>query len=247
MSGFKDHFSGHASRYRTFRPTYPRVLADFLADLVPRRRLAWEAGCGSGQFTRLLSSRFDRVVATDASAEQLAYAAALPNVAYRCTPAEASGLDGAVVDLAVAAQAVHWFDLEAYYGEIRRVCRQRSVVALITYNLLRIDDAIDRVVGNFYERRLAVHWPPERRLVEEGYRSIPFPFDEIEPPSLEIEEEWTLEQTLGYIESWSGVQSLVRSEGSDALEALRRELAESWGEVRTRTIRWPLALRVGRV
>lgn len=228
------------------RPTYPDALAGYVADLAPGRGLAWEAGCGSGQFTLQLARRFDRVLATDASAEQLAHAPPDPNVEYRRAPAAESGLQVGSIDAAVAAQAAHWFDLDAYYSEIRRVSRPRAVVALITYGLLRIDAAIDRVVEAFYDR-LAAFWPSERRLVEDGYRSIPFPFDEIEAPSFEIEEDWTLEQTLGYIASWSGVRALLRAEGSDALERMGRELAVRWGESPVRRIRWPLAMRVGRL
>src|SRR5438876_4020524 len=144
MRRFQDHFSDVAAAYAAHRPTYPAALVDFLAESAPRRDLAWDAGCGSGQLSVLLAERFARVIATDASPAQIAHAAPHPNVAYACAPAEDSGLPPGVADLAVAAQAAHWFDLPAYYAEVRRVGRAGALVALVTYGLVRVDHAIDR-------------------------------------------------------------------------------------------------------
>lgn len=196
---FKDHFSERAAGYAAHRPTYPAALVDFLAEVAPRRGLAWDAGCGSGQLSVLLAERFRRVVATDASAEQIAKATPHPNVDYRYAPAEASGLPDAVVDLAVAAQAAHWFDLPAYSAEVRRVTRPGSVVALVTYGLMTVDDEVDPVVRRFYSEVLGPYWPPERRHVEDGYRSLPFPFDEMETPKLEIRVDWAFADLVGYV------------------------------------------------
>src|SRR5687768_15112446 len=112
-------FSGHSREYAAYRPTYPAALVDYLAEVAPRRQLAWEAGCGSGQLSVPLASRFDQVIATDASAEQVRYATPHPGVEYRVAPAEASGLPDELADLAVSAQAAHWFDIERYYDEVR--------------------------------------------------------------------------------------------------------------------------------
>src|SRR5207249_7256547 len=123
---FQDHFSDKAAGYAAYRPVYPPALVDALAALAPGRGLAWDAGCGSGQLSLLLAQRFDRVIATDASADQIAHATAHPKVEYRCAPAEASGLADGIADLAVAAQAAHWFDLPDYYAEVRRVAPPRA-------------------------------------------------------------------------------------------------------------------------
>lgn len=248
MSRFKDHFSGHASEYASFRPKYPDAVADYLARLVVRRHLAWEAGCGSGQFTPLLALHFEHVLAVDASAEQLSNAPPLPNVTYRCAPAEDSGLEAGSVDLVAAAQAAHWFDLSAYYDEVRRVGHPGTVVALMTYSLMRIDERIDSVVGHFYDAKLSPYWPAERQLVEDRYRSIPFPFEEIDAPQFELSAEWTLAQVVGYVETWSGVRALVRREGRRPVDELEHNFAEVWGEAsQLRSVRWPLAVRLGRI
>lgn len=246
--GFHDHFSAQASQYAAYRPSYPDELADFLAGASPRLRLAWDAGAGSGQLSTLLAGRFERVVATDASPEQLAHAARRVNVEYRHARAEESGIESGSVDLAVSAQAAHWFDLDRYYAEVRRVAADDALVALVTYGIGDVDGAPGEVFSRFHSVVLASHWPPERRHVEAGYRTLPFPFDEIAPPSLLLRDEWTLEQLQGYVETWSAVRSLVREQGDAPLSGLRSELARAWGDpARRREIRWPLSVRVGRV
>lgn len=245
---FKDHFSERAAGYAAHRPTYPAALADFLAGLAPRRALAWDAGCGSGQLSVLLAGRFERVAATDASAEQVARATPHPNVEYRRAPAEASGLPDGSVDLAVAAQAAHWFDLEAYYAEVERVGRPGAAVALVTYGMMTVGEEIDRVVEPFYRETLGPYWPPERRHVEDGYRSLPFPFREVQAPKLEIRTAWSLAALLGYVDTWSAVRALEEARGPGPVQAFRRELARAWGpEEEVRSVRWPLSLRVGHV
>jgi SAM-dependent methyltransferase len=245
---FKDHFSDVAAAYAAHRPSYPAAVVDFLAGLAPARRLAWDAGCGSGQLSLLLAGPFERVVATDASPEQIARAAPHPRVEYRCAAAGVSGLLDRVVDLATAAQAAHWFDLPAYYAEVRRVARRGGIVALISYGVVTAGADLDAVIQPFYRGVLAAHWPPERRHVDDGYRSLPFPFEELDPPAFEIRLDWRLEDLVGYIGTWSAVWALQRAEGQGPFATFRRELAQAWGPATAiRTVRWPLALRVGRV
>src|SRR5215471_1636649 len=148
--GFKDHFSGVASGYAAYRPTYPPAVVEYLAGLIPRPEVAWDAGCGSGQLSTLLAARFARVIATDPSAAQLAQARPHPAVEYRQASAEVSGLDGGSVDLAVAAQAAHWFDLPRYYAEVRRVVRSGGLVALLAYGVVHVDRGLSVIVDRFY-------------------------------------------------------------------------------------------------
>jgi len=245
---FKDHFSDVAAAYAAHRPSYPAALVDFLARLAPARRLAWDAGCGSGQLSLLLAGPFERVVATDASPEQIARAAPHPKVEYRCAAAGVSGLPDSVVDLATAAQAAHWFDLPAYYAEVRRVAGRGGIVALISYGVVTAGADLDAVIQPFYRGVLAAYWPPERRHVDDGYRSLPFPFEELDTPAFEIRLDWRLEDLVGYIGTWSAVWALQQAGGQGPFATFSRELAEAWGPgTAIRMVRWPLALRVGRV
>jgi ubiquinone/menaquinone biosynthesis C-methylase UbiE len=248
MGTFQDHFSGVAERYADFRPNYPEGLLDYLATIAPSRSLAWDCAAGTGQAAAGLAARFDRVIATDASAEQIASAKQQPNVEYRVAAAESSGLDDGTVDLVTVAQALHWFNVERFYAEAKRVLRPRGVLAVWAYGINSVEGAAaNSLVQDFYHNLVGPYWPPERKLVEEGYRTLPFPFAEIAPPAFRMEARWTLEQLLGYLRTWSATNRCIKATGANPLEALRKKLLGVWGDLNSRRlITWPLALRAGR-
>lgn len=219
-------------------------LVDHLARLVSSRGVAWDCGCGSGQLSTALAERFGRVIATDASAKQLAEATPHPNVEYRVGRAEESGIEPGTVDLAVAAQAAHWFDLPAYYAEVRRVVRPGAALALVTYNTVRITPEIDAVVDDFYWNTLASYWPPERHHVDEAYRSLPFPFEEVAVPVVQMRQDRSFADLRGYIETWSAVWALSKREGRGPIEAFFERLRSVWGdEGLLRETRAPIVVR----
>jgi SAM-dependent methyltransferase len=245
---FKDHFSSGSANYAAHRPTYPIALVDELATASPGHGLALDCGCGTGQLSVLLAERFDRVVATDASAAQVEKAQPHERVTYRAALAEDSGLADASVDLVTVAQAAHWLDLDKFYDEVRRIARPNAAVALITYGVLHVDGPVDPLVQRFYYETIGPYWPAERRHVEEGYRSLPFPFPERQLPSLAIEVSWSLEDLLGYIDTWSAVKAAEKALGTNPVVDLAAELREAWGDQQVRRkVTWPLSLRVGNV
>lgn len=246
---FRDYFSALAEGYAAYRPRYPAALFDYLAGLIPRRRVAWDCACGSGQATLGLAERFDRVIATDASADQIEHASAHPRVEYRVAPAESSGLDAASVDLITVAQAMHWLDLNRFYGEVRRVLVPGGVLAVWTYAKAHLDgSSIDGVLQEFYDGVVSRYWPVGRELAEAGYRTLPFPFMELPPPTFEMTADWTLDRLLGYVGTWSATARYVAAHGRDPRQDLRAALASRWGSVgSTRRVRWPLGVRVGRL
>src|SRR5689334_22090747 len=148
---FKDHFSSRSADYAAYRPTYPRAVADYLASLCPAPDVALDVGCGTGQLSVLLAENFRSVVATDASARQIESAVPHPRVDYRVAAAERSGLPDRSVDLVTAAQAAHWFDLPAFYAEVRRVGKAGAVLALVTYGVVQADPEVDPVIQRFYK------------------------------------------------------------------------------------------------
>lgn len=245
---FADHFSTVAANYADFRPSYPPALFAWLATLTPGHELAWDCAAGSGQASVDLARHFDRVVATDASAKQIAAAEPHPRIDYRVAAAEASGLADASVDLLTVAQALHWFDLDRFYAEARRVLKPAGILAVWTYGVLVLEDPrLNECVQVFYRDTVGPYWPPERHHVETGYRELPFPFPEITAPPVHMETTWNLPQLLGYFRSWSATARYVVTHGSDPVAILAAELAPLWGDPeQPRAMAWPLSLRVGR-
>lgn len=245
---FKDHFSGHAASYAAFRPGYPPELFDFVAALTPGRALAWDCATGNGQAAVPLAGIFDRVVATDASQQQLGNATPHPRIEYRVATAENSGLPDASVDLLTVAQAVHWFDFDRFYAEARRVLRPGGAIALWTYNLLRGTPEISALVDRLARDISGAHWPPERRWVDEEYRTLPFSFPEVPSPTFEHTETWDLPRLVAYLRTWSANVRYQAATGKDPIAEIAPELEAAWGDPEEpRVLTWPIFMRAGRV
>lgn len=243
---FADHFSTIAAQYLTYRPRYPQALVRALAERCERHDLAWDAGCGNGQLSVALGDEFRRVIATEPSKQQLAMAERHPNVEYRCEPADRSTLDGASVDLAVAAQAAHWFDWPGYVAEVERVARPGALVALVSYGILHVDGDAGAVIAHYYRDVVGPYWPPARHHVENGYRDLAWPWPSVDAPAIDMTASWTRDDLVGYVMTWSATTKLVRTVGSAPVDAFRAELAAVWPDAERRTVTWPLAIRLAR-
>lgn len=247
MSSFKDHFSGHAALYAKYRPDYPAELYRYLATLPARCERALDCATGSGQAAVGLAEEFSQVVATDGSVEQLKHSLSHPRVRYVANLAEQPAFKDRTFDLITAAQAAHWFDPERFFEGVRRVLRDDGAIAIWTYGLARIDEQIDAIITDFYSNTIGEYWPPERRHIESGYRSLPFPFRELPTPTFELRMEWNLDALMGYLATWSAVQRCINATGVDPLPALRQRLLSCWSTPQdTRLVVWPLHLRAGR-
>lgn len=244
---FKDHFSKHAGDYARTRPHYPRELFEYLASLRDERALAWDCGTGNGQAALGLAPWFEKIIATDASSEQLSQAPQHPRVEYLHIPAEHTPFPPLTFDLVVAAQALHWFDIPAFFMEARRVLKKDGVLAAWSYELSAVSQSVDAVTMHYYTEIVGPDWPPERKLVADGYRSIEFPFAELAAPRLRMEQSWTLGEYLGYLYSWSATQRYLRRTGRNPLELIYERFRGAWGRPDTkRTVTWPINMRVGR-
>jgi ubiquinone/menaquinone biosynthesis C-methylase UbiE len=244
---FQDHFSNVAAKYGSYRPTYPDALFEYLARVSPAGSPVWDCAAGNGQASQSLAAHFPTVIATDASAQQIAAAAPHPRIEYRVAPAEASGLPDGSVGLVTVAQALHWFDLPKFYTEVSRVLVPTGVLAVWCYGILEIEGAdVHRIATDYYGHTLDAYWPPSRRLVEAGYKTLPFPFPELTAPKFKMETRWTLDQLLGYFSTWSATNAYIMANGRNPLEPLGRELAAVWGDPQMpRALTWPLSLRLG--
>ena len=246
MSAFKDHFSTSSDRYAAYRPAYPAALFDWLASLCIERDIAWDCATGSGQAALGLAPHFRQVVATDASVEQIRHAAPHPAIDYRMAPAETSGLADHSIDLVTVAQAAHWFDLPRFYAEVSRILTPGGVIALWGYGRMVLPGGMDAPFQRFYAETVGPYWPPERKLIDDAYRSLDFPFAEIEAPAFHIEVEWTLPRLMDYLSTWSAAKRFQSECGCNPLPELRAELRPLWGDPDAALrLQWPLFIRAG--
>ena len=247
VSSFPDHFSSTPARYASYRPNYSPALFEWLGQLAPRG-VAWDCGTGSGQAAVALAEHFPFVVATDASTAQLTHAAPHPRVRYAAMPAERTALASGSVSLVTVAQALHWFDRPTFFAETRRVLAPRGVIAVWSYGLVALrDDALDPIVRHFHGETIGPYWPPQRRLVDEGYEHLTLPFEPITTPPFAMTATWTLDQFAGYLSTWSAVQRAGAATGTDPVPRVVESLRSAWGpEGTARRVEWPLTLLVGR-
>lgn len=244
----RNWFEQGGSDYARFRPEYPAQLATYLTSVAPDAGLAVDVGCGNGQLTQLLAAHFGQVVGLDPSADQIANASPGDHLSYQCAPAERLPLADHSVSLITAAQAAHWFDLPAFYSEVRRVGAPRAVLALISYGVLDLDAELNERFQRFYWQEIGPYWPPERKLVDSGYATLDFPFEEFQAPPMHIHVAWRLPEFLGYLQTWSAVRSAREAGREDIVTRFADDLAALWGDEQTpRSVTWPINMRIGRL
>ena len=242
-----DLFGGRAELYARSRPTYPEALFDHLAERVPERGVAWDAGTGSGQSATALARRFARVVGTDASRRQLAHA---PRDSARFVVAavEQAPLRDASVDLVTVSAALHWFDRPRFYAEVRRVCRPGALVAAWSYYHAIVTPEVDAVLERYAATIVGPLWRPEMQVNIDGYRTLEFPFERLPWPPFEAEARVPLEGLVAFMRTWSASQEWERVNGGDPVGLVRADLECAWGDpALERRVRWPLHGLLGRV
>ena len=243
---YKDHFSDRSGLYARYRPSYPDALFEHLASLCGSRACAWDCATGNGQAALALADHFDRVVASDASEQQIAAAVPADKVEYRTVAAESSGLRDDSIDLITVGQAVHWFDRARFFDEARRVLVDGGVIAVWCYELCNVSDACDAIVDELYDDIVGDFWPPERRHIEDGYAAIELPGAPLDMPAFDMRVEWSAAEMLGYLRTWSACKRYERHHGDDPVAGIAAALESAWGPV-PRTVAWPLCVRASRV
>ncbi|MFK7952041.1 MAG: class I SAM-dependent methyltransferase [Ekhidna sp.] len=243
----KDNFSTQSNDYARFRPQYPQKLIDYLISLTGGQENCWDCGTGNGQFAVQLADRFQRVLASDISEKQLKNATLKSNIEYSLQSAEKTNFPDHHFDLVTVAQAAHWFDFQRFNLEVKRVLKPDGVIALFGYGLVKVDGKIGEMIKDFYWNVTKPFWDPERNHIVEEYKTIPFPFNEIEvTQNFDIKNEMSLEELTGYIGTWSAVQHFKKANGYHPVDKLLDDLSKIWSEGK-RTVTFPVFIRVGRV
>jgi ubiquinone/menaquinone biosynthesis C-methylase UbiE len=243
----KDYFSSNAKKYFQYRPSYPKELFDFIYSHVSQKQNAWDCGTGNGQAAFELSKVFENVYATDISENQLQQAIKAKNIFYSLQPAEKTHFENHFFDLITVAQAVHWFNFEAFYNEVKRTAKENAVICLFGYGLLRITPEIDNIIDNFYYNIVYDYWDKERRYIEEEYKTIPFPFEEISCPKFINQQQWDIEHLLGYLSTWSSVKTFIQKNGYNPINAIKDDLYKIWDKNQKMTIHFSIFMRMGRI
>ena len=247
MKDIKDNFSSYASNYANYRPTSPNELYEFLYSKVNDFTTAWDCGTGNGQIAVHLADKFKTVYATDISSKQLELAEKKDNIVYLLERAEQTSLEDNSVDLITVAQAVHWFDFDAFNKEATRVAKNNAIIALITYYTPKFDTAVDKLIDELYWDITRKYWDKERQYVDDKYQTIPFPYDEFEVPEMKIVLNWDIEQALGYLRTWSGVQHYIKQNNEDPVSIIEPRLRNIWDSNQIKKVQFPLFIRGGKI
>ena len=245
QAGFSDHFSGHADSYAAHRPGYPQALFDWLARQCPRRQCAWDCATGSGQAAGGIAPYFEHVVATDASSTQIDNAVPHVGVEYRVATAEDSGLRDSAIDLITVAQALHWFDLPAFFAEVQRVTHEGAVITAWSYERSKVNGDIDKTLEMIFDE-VEAYWPPEREIVENRYRDIVLPGEPLTPPPFDMTVDWTADNMLAYLRTWSATRRYMADRNADPVGLHEQALKDAWGD-NAQTVHWPLTMLVSRL
>ena len=243
----KNPFSSNTRDYLNFRPTYPKELFTIINSLTENKHNCWDCGTGNGQIASELSKDFNAVYATDISMNQISQAKKISNVYYSVQPAEGTNFENDFFDLVVVGQAIHWFDFQKFYQEVERTCKSNSLIVIVGYGLFKIDGRIDDIIDNFYNHTIGKFWDRERQYIDEGYQTIPFPFEEIQSPKPSMKYQWDLNHLIGFLNTWSAVKHFITKNGNNPTDDLLRLLNTHWKENEARTVEFPLLWRIGKV
>lgn len=241
---FKDHFSNQSTTYRAFRPTYPDALFAYLRTLTKDNDLAWDCGTGNGQAAIGLTRHYKKVIATDPSEQQIANAIQHDQISYRVEKAEQSSLEAHSVDLITVAQALHWFEFDAFYAEVKWVLKPGGVIAAWAYGLPTLPDEVKAVIRHFHDVVVGEFWQAENNLISKKYTTIPFPFLEIEAPPFFISKMVSLDEVLGHVSSWSATQKFIAAKSYNPVEGLKNDLLQVWGNEEEKEATWKLMTKI---
>lgn len=246
MKLFKDNFSKHSDIYLKYRPIYPKELFEYLNSLTSEHTLAWDCGTGNGQSAINLTEYYEKVYATDPSEQQIKNAIANEQIIYKVEKAEQTALHNKSVDLITVAQAVHWFEFDQFYAEVRRVLKDNGVIAIWAYGVPGVSILLDSIIQDFHDNVVGEFWQPENRMIDQEYTTLPFPFQEISTPVFKIQKDLTLQELSGHFRSWSATQKFIDKYGKNPIEELEKNLSECWMSGEKKEITWKLILKVGR-
>ncbi|CAL1266724.1 unnamed protein product [Larinioides sclopetarius] len=222
-----------ANVYSSYRKDTPVELIEKIIAFLKEKPLdtAVDVGCGNGQSTVILAPYFKRVHGSDVSEAQIEQAKAtrsLPNVTYAASPAEKLPFEDGTVQLLTAATALHWFDLDTFLPEARRVLCANGVMAVYGYLNMKplLDDPakaveVDELYIEYEKALESYHVMSRVSLLQNRYKDVKFPFEEVNRcPDFRCCFEGKLPDIVNYVSTWSGFQNFKKVDSKGAEELL---------------------------
>ncbi|XP_021908562.1 putative methyltransferase DDB_G0268948, partial [Carica papaya] len=203
---------------------------------------------------------YKNVVATDTSPNQLEMAPTLPNIKYQQTPPAMSTAElqqkvapESSVDTVTVAQAMHFFDLPTFYSQVKFVLKKPDgVIAAWCYTLPEVHNVVDPILRRYYDVVKEKFWEPPRKMVEDKYMNIDFPFEPVDgedktgPFEFLAEKPMGLDEFFTYLRSWSAYQT-AKDVGVELLtDGVIEEFKRGSGRGK-KLVRFPVYLRIGKV
>lgn len=242
----KDNFSTHSDRYARYRPQYSKDVVEFIVSQVSNRDKVWDVGTGNGQLADKLADYFREVYATDISENQLANSVRKSNIFYSKQPAEITSFESNQFDVVTIAQAIHWFDLPKFFGEVKRTLKAGGLIAAMGYQLCQID-GMDDLLHEFYSKKVGPYWDPERKMIEQEYQNISFPFDDLGTHRFQLLNLWTVEDLMGYLATWSATRHYEKVNGSNPVSEFSERIHAHWGDTKEKRVVTPVFIKMGRI
>ncbi len=223
-------FNDKSDLYARARPQYPAELFSFIRTLVPHAHTVWDCATGNGQAAIGLSKVFEHVYATDISDEQIANHLHAKNITFSVSPAERTNFSDNMFDLVSVAQALHWFDFDKFWPEVRRVLKPNGAFITYGYSWFSVTPEIDALVENKVMSVVEPYWAPNNKLIIEGYKDVTFPFEKLGVPNFNIKVEWNFDQLMNFLHTWSATRRCMDAQGTDFFETARGLLKQAWGD-----------------
>lgn len=248
MKSVLDKFSAQAGLYKKYRPVYPQELYDEILKATNGRNHCWDCGTGNGQVAKVLAKHFKSVEASDISRNQISNAERSDNITYHISRAEKTLFKDNQFDLVTVAQALHWFDISAFFKEVKRVCKNNATLSVWGYGLIRIDEEINALIDQYYHEITGPYWNKERNYVDQQYNSIPFDFQAVPTSkSFSIQASWDIFQLEGYFKSWSAVQNYLKEHQHSPVDWIMEKIKLRWDRNNVKQVNFPIFMKMGRV
>lgn len=241
----KRYFEGneHVKLYSKYRPSYPHDLIEKIINYLKEKdngpyELAIDVGCGSGQASWLLSPYFNKVIGYDVSENQIKQAkfqcSESSNVNFVVSPSEKLPLPDGSVNLIIVATAIHWFQMEKFFIECKRVLKKNGTLAIFGHLQPRIihkekSTELTKCLTD-YTDLLLPYSPKEIHYILNKYEGInPLILGDIERNhSFYMDCNWNVEYIMQYLQTLGIYQNYCdKNPNNSIIETIKQRFHET--------------------